>query len=196
MPKRKEHWRTYTHPRYKKMRWKTVWINGTTTETGLPSPPSQPYEKLFALENTMINKVILIGNLGADPEVRFTQNGTPVATFRIATTERWKGQDGEMHEQTEWHNLVAWRRLAEICGEYLAKGARIYVEGKLQTRKWQDQHGNDRYTTEIVVKEMKMLTPRSTNGTPREETNRHQDNKNRQSAPLPEPPPMSDDVPF
>jgi len=108
----------------------------------------------------MINKVILIGNLGADPEIRYTQSGTPVVNFRIATTERWKDKDGQQQEQTEWHNIVAWRRLAEICGEYLSKGSRVYIEGKLQTRKWQDQNGNDRYTTEIVANEMKMLTPR------------------------------------
>ena len=105
----------------------------------------------------MINKVILIGNLGADPEIRYTQSGTPVVNFRVATTERWKTQDGQQQEQTEWHSIVAWRRLAEICGEYLSKGSRVYIEGKLQTRKWQDQNGNDRYTTEIVANEMKML---------------------------------------
>ena len=112
----------------------------------------------------MINKVILIGNLGADPELRFTQSGTPVASFRIATTERWKDKEGNPQEQTEWHNIVAWSRLAEICGEYLNKGSRVYIEGKLQTRKWQDQNGNDRYTTEIVAREMKMLTPRGEGG--------------------------------
>ncbi|HDL98030.1 MAG TPA: single-stranded DNA-binding protein [Desulfobacteraceae bacterium] len=110
----------------------------------------------------MINKVILIGNLGADPEIRYTQSGTPVVNFRIATTERWKDKDGQQQEQTEWHNIVAWKRLAEICGEYLAKGSKVYIEGKLQTRKWQDQNGNDRYTTEIIAKEMKMLSPRGT----------------------------------
>ncbi len=110
----------------------------------------------------MINKAILIGNLGADPEIRYTQSGTQVATFRIATTERWKGQDGQMQESTEWHRIVAFRRLAEICGEYLNKGSRVYIEGKIQTQKWQDQDGNDRYTTEILAREMKMLTPRGT----------------------------------
>ncbi|VAW34449.1 Single-stranded DNA-binding protein [hydrothermal vent metagenome] len=110
----------------------------------------------------MINKVILIGNLGADPEIRYTQSGTPVVNFRIATTERWKDKDGQQQEQTEWHNIVAWKRLAEICGEYLAKGSKVYIEGKLQTRKWQDQNGNDRYTTEIIAKDMKMLSPRGT----------------------------------
>lgn len=108
----------------------------------------------------MINKVILIGNLGADVELRYTQSGAPVASFRVATTERWKGQDGQMQEQTEWHSIVAWKRLAEICGEHLHKGSRVYIEGKLQTRKWQDQNGNDRYTTEIVAREMKMLDRR------------------------------------
>lgn len=109
----------------------------------------------------MVNKVILIGNLGADPEVRFTQNGTAVATLRVATTEKWKGQDGQMQEQTEWHRVVAWQRLAEICRDYLSKGSRVYIEGKLRTNKWQDQNGNDRYTTEIIAREMKMLSPRN-----------------------------------
>lgn len=111
----------------------------------------------------MINKVILIGNLGADPEIRYTQSGTPVVNFRIATTERWKGQDGQQQEQTEWHSIVAWRRLAEICAEFLSKGSKVYIEGKLQTRKWQDQNGNDRFTTEIVAKDMQMLSPRGAN---------------------------------
>ena len=114
----------------------------------------------------MINKVILIGNLGADPEVRYSQNGKAVANFRIATTETWKKQDGSKEEQTEWHRIVAFARLGEICGEYLAKGSKVYIEGRLQTRKWQDRDGNDRYTTEIVAREMKMLSSRgdSTSG--------------------------------
>ncbi|MCI5146443.1 MAG: single-stranded DNA-binding protein [Candidatus Electrothrix sp. AR3] len=112
----------------------------------------------------MINKVILIGNLGADPEQRFTQAGVAMSTFNVATTERWKGQDGQMQEQTEWHRIIAWRQLAEICNEYLHKGSKVYVEGKLQTRKWQDQNGNDRYTTEIVARDMKMLSPRGESG--------------------------------
>lgn len=109
----------------------------------------------------MINKAILIGSLGADPEVRYTQAGKQVASFNIATTERWKGQDGQMQESTEWHKITAWDRLAEICGQYLTKGSRVYIEGKIQTRKWQDQDGKDRYTTEIVAREMKMLTPKT-----------------------------------
>jgi len=112
----------------------------------------------------MINKAILIGNLGADPEVRYTQSGTAVASFNVATTERWKGQDGQVQEQTEWHRIVAWAKLAEICGEYLHKGSRVYIEGKIQTRKWQDKDGADRYTTEIVAREMKMLTPKGEGG--------------------------------
>ena len=185
----KEHWRTYTHPRYKKMRWKSVLIKPTNQST--PSlTPQKPYHRLWALEIVMLNKVMLIGNLGADPEVRYTQNGTPVATFRIATTERWKDDKGQMKEQTEWHNIVAWRRQAEVCGEYLSKGSRVYIEGKLTTRKWEDNNNNTRYTTEIVVREMKMLSPRKEgNGeysTPP---------ANNQHTPLPEPPPM-DDVPF
>ncbi|MBM9602866.1 single-stranded DNA-binding protein [Desulfopila inferna] len=108
----------------------------------------------------MVNKAILIGNLGADPEIRYTQSGTQVATFNIATTERFKDRDGNSQEKTEWHRIVAWAKLAEICGEYLNKGSKVYIEGKIQTRKWQDQNGNDKYTTEIIAREMKMLSPR------------------------------------
>jgi single-strand DNA-binding protein len=112
----------------------------------------------------MINKVILIGNLGADPEINYTQSGTPVASFSLATTEKFKGKDDQWQEKTEWHRIVAWQRLAEICGEYLSKGSKVYIEGKLQTRKWKDRDGNDRYTTEIVAREMKMLSPRNNGG--------------------------------
>jgi len=111
----------------------------------------------------MVNKVILIGNLGADPEVRYTQNGTAVANFRVATTETWK-KEGTKEELTEWHRVVAFARLAEICGEYLAKGSKVYIEGRLQTRKWEDRDGNARYTTEVVAREMKMLSPRGEGG--------------------------------
>ncbi len=108
----------------------------------------------------MINKVILIGNLGKDVETRFTQGGDCVANFSVATTDKWKGKDGQQNEQTEWHNIVAWKRLGEICGEFLQKGSKVYIEGKLTTRKWQDKDGNDRYTTEIVAREMQMLSPK------------------------------------
>lgn len=112
----------------------------------------------------MINKAIIVGNLGADPEIRYTQSGSAVATFNVATTERWRDKEGQSQESTEWHRIVAWRKLAEICGEYLHKGSKVYIEGKIQTRKWQDQNGNDRYTTEIVAREMKMLDRRESGG--------------------------------
>ena len=105
-----------------------------------------------------VNTVILIGNLGADPEVRQLQNGASVANFRLATTETYKDrQTGERREQTEGHNVVAWRGLAEITEKYLRKGSKVYVEGKLRTRQWQDKDNNTRYTTEIVADEMTML---------------------------------------
>jgi len=110
-----------------------------------------------------MNKAQIIGNLGSDPEVRYTPKGTPVATFSVATTERWKGQDGQQQEHTEWHRIVVWRKLAEICGEYLKKGSKVYIEGKMQTRKWQDQQGNDRYTTEIIGTSMEMLSGQQNN---------------------------------
>ncbi len=103
-----------------------------------------------------VNKVILIGNLGQDPEIRHMQDGTAVANFSIATTDSWK-KDGETNERTEWHKIVAWRRLAEICGEYLHKGDRVYIEGRLQTRKWEGRDGDTMYTTEVVAREMQML---------------------------------------
>lgn len=112
----------------------------------------------------MINKVILIGNLGADPEQRFTQAGVAMSTFSVATSERWKDQNGQLQEQTEWHRVVAWRHLAETCNEYLHKGSKVYIEGKLKTRKWQDQNGNDRWTTEIIARDMRMLTPKGESG--------------------------------
>lgn len=108
-----------------------------------------------------INKVILIGNLGQDPDVKYMPNGGAVANVTVATSESWKDKNtGEMQERTEWHRVVFFRRLAEIVGEYLKKGSKVYIEGKLQTRKWQDQSGNDRYTTEIIANEMQMLDSR------------------------------------
>ena len=108
-----------------------------------------------------VNKVILIGNLGQDPEVRYMPNGNAVANVTLATSESWKDKNsGETVERTEWHRVVFYRRLAEIVGEYLKKGAKIYVEGRLQTRKWQDQGGQDRYTTEIIADQMQMLDSR------------------------------------
>lgn len=112
-----------------------------------------------------VNKVILIGNLGSDPEVRYTPNGAPVANFSLATSESWNDRNtGERQERTEWHRLVLWSKLAEIAGQYLKKGAKIYVEGRLQTRSWDDQSGQKRYTTEIVVNDMQMLDSRGEGG--------------------------------
>ena len=108
-----------------------------------------------------VNKVILVGNLGKDPEVRYMPNGNAVANITLATSESWKDkQTGEQQEKTEWHRVVMFRRLGEIAGEYLKKGSQVYIEVKLQTRKWQDNTGNDRYTTEIVADEMQMLGSR------------------------------------
>lgn len=105
----------------------------------------------------MVNKVILIGRLGADPEIRYTPSGAEVANFRIATSEMWTNKNGEKEERTEWHRIVAWRGLAKICGEYLSKGRLVYIEGKIRTRAWEDKDGNKRTTTEIEATEMKML---------------------------------------
>ncbi|AQS38082.1 single-strand binding protein [Shewanella psychrophila] len=112
-----------------------------------------------------VNKVILVGNLGKDPEVRYMPNGNAVANFTVATSESWKDQQGQQQERTEWHNIVMYRRLAEVAGEYLKKGSKVYIEGKLQTSKWQDQStGQDRYKTEINANEMQMLDSRGQGG--------------------------------
>ena len=111
-----------------------------------------------------VNKVILVGNLGSDPEVKYTPSGTAVANFTIATTDRFTSRDGERQERTEWHRIVAWDRLAEICGEYLTKGKPVYIEGALKTRSWEDREGNKRYTTEIVARNMQMLGSRGSGG--------------------------------
>jgi len=112
-----------------------------------------------------VNKVILVGNLGQKPEMRYTQTNTAVATLSIATSESWKDKDsGEQREKTEWHRVVFFGKLAEIAEQYLDKGSQLYIEGKLQTRKWQDKDGNDRYTTEILGNEMNMLGGRQTSG--------------------------------
>jgi len=136
----------------------------------------------------MVNKVILIGNLGKDPEVRYSQAGAAIASFNVATTETWKKQDGSKEELTEWHRIVAFGRLGEICGEYLSKGSKVFIEGRLQTRKWDDKDGNTKYTTEIVAREMKMLSPRGSSGDSSQ--GRQYDDQ-----PFPEPV-MGDDVPF
>ncbi len=112
-----------------------------------------------------VNKVIIVGNLGNDPEVRYSNNGAAIANISVATSESWKDKNsGERQERTEWHRIVLFNRLGEIAGEYLRKGSKVYIEGKLQTRKWQDQQGQDRYTTEIVADQMQMLDARGQGG--------------------------------
>lgn len=108
-----------------------------------------------------VNKVILIGNLGKDPELRYTPSGTAVATFSLATSETYKDRDGNKQKKTEWHNIVVWRQLAEVCGKYLHKGKQIYVEGKIQNRSYDDRDGNKRYISEVVASQMTMLGSRN-----------------------------------
>ncbi len=112
-----------------------------------------------------VNKAILIGNLGKDPELRYTNSGIAVATFSVATNESWKDPEGNVQERTQWHNIVAWRKLAEICGEYLKKGGKIYLEGRLQYRNYDDKNGVKRYVTEIVMDEMVMLDSKGSGAT-------------------------------
>ncbi len=139
-----------------------------------------------------INKVILIGRLGSDPEVRYTPSGVAVANFSIATSEEWKDKDsGERKERTEWHRIVAWRRLGEICGEYLSKGKQVYIEGRIQTRDWEDKNGVKRYTTEIVASQMQMLGARDSADTARPQSSPVSDF---QGAPAQGP--GDDDIPF
>ena len=152
-----------------------------------------------------INKVILVGNLGQDPEIRYMPNGSAVANFSVATSESWKDkQTGETRDRTEWHRVVVFGKLAEIAGEYIKKGTQVYLEGQLQTRKWQDQTGNDRYTTEVVINPiggtLQILGSRS------DDSNREQSQQpNKQQStivpPLPSPPSLpetdfDDDIPF
>ena len=138
----------------------------------------------------MINKAILVGRLGADPEVRYTPDGAMVTNFRIATDEQWKDKNGEKVQRTEWHKIVTFGKLAEICGKYLVKGKLVYLEGRIQTRAWDDKEGTKRYTTEIVASNMQMLDSkgqRSADASPGESLH----SQSGADAPLPE-----DDVPF
>ncbi|MBE0642918.1 MAG: single-stranded DNA-binding protein [Bacteroidetes bacterium] len=111
-----------------------------------------------------LNKVMLIGHLGSDPELRYTEGNVPVATFNVATNESYKDQNGNLVDRTEWHRCVAWRKLAELFGEYLKKGSKVYLEGKLQTRQWDDKDGNKRYTTEIVISDFTFLDSKGGGG--------------------------------
>jgi single-strand DNA-binding protein len=142
-----------------------------------------------------INKVILIGNLGADPEVRYTPANTAVCNLRLATTEQWRDkQTGEQQEKTEWHNVVLFARLGEIAGEYLRKGSKVYIEGRLQTRKWQGQDGQDRYTTEIVANDMQMLDSRGGGTAPMSDGGQAARSRPQQQAPAEDD--LADDIPF
>jgi len=115
---------------------------------------------LICGEWKMINKVILVGNLGQDPELKYTQSGIAVATLSVATNRSWKDKEDNWQDETEWHRVIVWAQAAERCSNTFSKGNKVYVEGRLQTRKWQDQNGNDRYTTEIVSNMLKNLTPK------------------------------------
>ena len=138
-----------------------------------------------------LNKAILIGNLGRDPEVRYTPNGVAVANFSIATSETWTNKDGEKETRTEWHRVVAFGRLGEICGEYLAKGKQIYIEGRIQTKDWEDRDGNKRTTTEIVASQMIMLGSRDSGDAYKPEGST---GKGIQDSPVQAP--EDDDIPF
>lgn len=147
-----------------------------------------------------VNKVILIGNLGRDPEIRYMPNGGAVANLALATSEVWKDKNtGEQQEKTEWHRVVLFRRLAEIAGEYLKKGSKIYIEGRLQTRKWQDNQGQDRYTTEIIGNELQMLDSRGGGGNFNSGASTAQPSSANQMSDMPDMVPagdFDDDIPF
>ncbi len=147
-----------------------------------------------------INKVILIGRLGKDPEVRYTNNGSPVAKFTLATDEAFKDRSGEQQRRTEWHTIVAWGKLAEICGEYLTKGKQVYVEGSIRSRQWEDQTGNKRTAYEIVARDMKMLGSKAESERAASASSEAVDRNHAEPEPLPAPsssPEMTDeDVPF
>ncbi|HID82212.1 MAG TPA: single-stranded DNA-binding protein [Chromatiales bacterium] len=143
-----------------------------------------------------VNKVILVGNLGADPETKYMPSGDAVTNITVATSESWKDkQTGDKREKTEWHKVVMFRRLAEIAAEYLRKGSQVYIEGKIQTRKWQDKDGNDRYTTEIVADQMQMLGARGGSGFDSAPASRSEPAAAK-SAPAPAVDDFDDDIPF
>jgi single-strand DNA-binding protein len=138
-----------------------------------------------------VNKVILIGNLGRDPELRYTQTGQPVANFTVATNENWTGRDGKREERTEWHRVVAWGKTAELCAQYLSKGRTVYLEGRIQTREWEDKEGQKRQTTEIVAQTVQFL------GSPGGQRGAAPSGAGGPSEPQSGPPPGGDDdIPF
>ena len=141
-----------------------------------------------------VNKVILVGRLGGDPEVRYTASQQPICSFGLATSERYKDKEGNMQEKTEWHRVVLWRRLAEIAGEYLKKGSKVYIEGQLQTRKW-EQDGQTRYTTEVVGRDMQFLDSRGSSSS--DSSSSYEDvNQDMSSQNLPDSGITDDDIPF
>ena len=144
-----------------------------------------------------VNKVILVGNLGADPEMRYMPSGDPIANLRLATTDGYKDKaSGERKETTEWHRVVMFNRLAEIAGQYLKKGSQIYLEGRIQTRKWTDKEGQERYSTEIVANEMKMLGKREGMGAPSDNESTDYAPAPRKDKPKPSFDDLGDDIPF
>ncbi len=153
-----------------------------------------------------LNKVLLLGNLGKDPEVRYTSSGRAVATFTLATSQQWRDQDGNDQERTEWHRVVAWGRLGEVCGEYLSKGKQVFIEGRIQSREWEDQEGNKRTTVEIIANDMIMLgggSPSQSRSSgegqkrqaPAQSRSQEQGSK-REVGRSQQPPPPEDDIPF
>lgn len=141
-----------------------------------------------------LNKAILIGNLGKDPEMRYTPGGLGIANFNIATSETWNNKEGAKETRTEWHRIVAFGKLAEICGEYLSKGKQVYIEGRIQTRDWEDKDGNKKYTTEIVANQMLMLGSRDAGDAARSQGGKGGGGGGFQGAP--DPGPQDDDIPF
>lgn len=143
-----------------------------------------------------VNKVILIGNLGRDPELRYTQNGQPVTNFTIATTENWTNRDGQREDRTEWHRIVAWGRTAELCTQYLSKGRTVYIEGRLQTREWEDREGQKRRTTEINAQMVQFLGGPRGAGQGGGERYGADEAHNAEAEAPPRPTPEEDEVPF
>jgi single-strand DNA-binding protein len=148
-----------------------------------------------------LNKVMLIGRLGRDPELRYTAGGQPYVRFSIATDDSWTDRNGERQVRTEWHNIVGWRKLAEICNQYLSKGRLVYIEGRLQTRQWEDQSGNKRYSTEVVMNDMQMLESRtaaadSAGGPPEPRYDSRPDDRYDDDIQVSDEPITDDDVPF
>ena len=142
-----------------------------------------------------VNRVILIGNLGKDPETRYMSNGEAVTNITLATTDTWKDKNGEKQEKTEWHRVTFYRKLAEIAGEYLKKGRSVYIEGRLETRKWTDKNGVERYTTDIIASDMKMLGNRGAGSSDSDDSNAPQSNSGKSPGPTGFED-MDDDIPF